>query len=257
MSGAIRVAEAHLTGGDAKGGTGAVVLLSDGDDNCGGNPVDATRSLVSKKVPTARLPAPRAGTHAFSSAAPDVATKGEIHLHTVGFQVTGAAERQLRDMSLAGNGVYYPATNYSDLSQALSSAVLADLGPEHEPVPATPLALEERTLNVTGGLLPVGLGASMAAGAAIYFIAASKQRGALQLMPATGPQAWTPATAGFCHACGAQHSGTRFCISCGAALAAPVSVQPAPAVCSRCNTPWTAGDRFCVTCGLPLSGEAA
>ncbi len=261
MSGALRVAEAHLSGGEARGATGAVVLLSDGDDNCGGNPVDAARSLASKRVTGAMIPsiAPAGSSRIFASTglAYELATKGEIRLHTVGFQVSSTAEKQLREMSVAGNGSYYPATNLSDLSQALGSAVVADLFPEHEPVPATPLALKEKTLNLWGGLVPLGGGAGLAVGAVVYAFTAAQGRRATGGATAV-PLRSQPFAADSCPACGAPRAGTRFCIRCGAALPETPAdpVQAAEPSCSQCGAGSMPGERFCSRCGSGLAHAA-
>ncbi|HXX61295.1 MAG TPA: adenylate/guanylate cyclase domain-containing protein, partial [Candidatus Sulfotelmatobacter sp.] len=51
-----------------------------------------------------------------------------------------------------------------------------------------------------------------------------------------------------CSNCGTENKvGRRFCVECGASLAA---------ACPSCGTPYEAGEKFCGTCGAALTGDA-
>ncbi len=72
-----------------KGLKNYIVLISDGTDNCGGNPILSAKNLLkSKRVQ---------------------------RLHTISFDTTHAKNQLLRNTAEAGNGSYYPSNNYTEL----------------------------------------------------------------------------------------------------------------------------------------------
>ena len=80
-------------------GTKAVILVSDGIETCGGNPVEASRVLLEAGL--------------------------DLKVHVVGFDVLGTpqAVEQLKQVAEAGGGRFFLAENADQLSQALQEAV--------------------------------------------------------------------------------------------------------------------------------------
>lgn len=76
-------------------GGGVIILLTDGEETCGGDPVAAAQYANSRGV--------------------DV-------VNVVGFALTGSAVTQMQNVAAAGNGQYYSADDASQLSSALSQA---------------------------------------------------------------------------------------------------------------------------------------
>ena len=76
-------------------GSGAIVLLTDGEETCGGDPVQA---------------------------ATDARAQGVDVINVVGFQLDQSAQTQMQSVSSAGGGRYYNASDASQLNQALQQA---------------------------------------------------------------------------------------------------------------------------------------
>jgi len=87
---------------DLAGVTGPkiVVLVTDGQENCGGNPGKAVKDLA------------RGGV--------------DVHVNIVGFALDQKSiKKQLAGWAKSGHGSYYNATGTSDLNQAVAQAVSA------------------------------------------------------------------------------------------------------------------------------------
>ena len=125
------------------------IILSDGQHNCSGDPIEAAETWHQEPInlpapgapmaaspadlgPTASLGVPdfgddlvaASGLHLGAGAAVDQDSSDETFpvLHTIGFGVDAAAEEQLRQVAAAGGGDYYPATSVQDLTEALGQA---------------------------------------------------------------------------------------------------------------------------------------
>ncbi len=70
-----------------------IILVSDGEETCGGDPVQAVKDLIAKGF--------------------------KLKLHAVGFNVDPKTQAQLQAISAAGNGQYYDARDGAALSSAL------------------------------------------------------------------------------------------------------------------------------------------
>lgn len=75
-------------------GNASIVLVSDGESNCGRDPCEVAKELL-----------------------PDVAVK----VHTIGFQIDGAGKEQLQCISTATDGKYLDADNADELAASLGS----------------------------------------------------------------------------------------------------------------------------------------
>lgn len=87
IEGALREAEGAFAG--KEGEVNRVVLVSDGIETCGGDPVEAARELNRSGI--------------------------EVEVDVVGFGVPGEEAAQLRQVALAGGGEYYDAQTGADL----------------------------------------------------------------------------------------------------------------------------------------------
>lgn len=76
--------------------TKVIVLLSDGEETCGGDPVEVLRKLREQGI--------------------------EIIVHAIGFNVDEVTRRQLEEIARFSGGKYFDARNAGALSSALSSA---------------------------------------------------------------------------------------------------------------------------------------
>ncbi|NDJ75917.1 MAG: VWA domain-containing protein [Chloroflexi bacterium] len=86
--------------GDFQGMSGPkeVLLITDGGESCGGDPVDVARQLASRDP--------------------------NLTIHVIGFDINDAeAEQNLREIPRVANGTYIPAETTGDLLQALSVAI--------------------------------------------------------------------------------------------------------------------------------------
>ncbi len=98
IEGALREAEGAFAG--KEGGVNRVILVSDGIETCGGDPVAAAARLHGSGI--------------------------EVQIDVVGFGVPNDASRQLRDIAAAGGGTYVDARTGADLDsyfRAQSEAV--------------------------------------------------------------------------------------------------------------------------------------
>ncbi|HTY82520.1 MAG TPA: VWA domain-containing protein, partial [Dehalococcoidales bacterium] len=101
----------------SRGQEGTIILLTDGIETCGGDPVAAARALN----PNLNL---KTKTSLFSRPV-YAATNIPIKLQVVGFNIAAASgtETLLKQIAQAGNGSYYPASNIQQLTKALNQAV--------------------------------------------------------------------------------------------------------------------------------------
>lgn len=74
----------------------SIILLSDGEETCGGDPVQAVKDLL--------------------------AAGFKVTVHTIGFKVDEKTKAQLEAVAAAGNGKYYSANNTGELTSALTEA---------------------------------------------------------------------------------------------------------------------------------------
>lgn len=112
----IRAAGAHMAQ-EASGKEGTVVVLTDGGESCGDDPVDAAatvyqmamRQQISRTSPWAMPVAYAAG--------------GDIVVSVVGFDIDDpTVEEQLRAIAEAGGGEFFSASDVQELNQALQRA---------------------------------------------------------------------------------------------------------------------------------------
>lgn len=90
-------------------GQKSVVLLSDGIENCGGDPVDFAK-WVGEKL------------------------KGMVKIYVVGFDVDDEGRKQLEAVANAGMGAYFDAANLDELAKALNK-VTVEVAAAPEPKP--------------------------------------------------------------------------------------------------------------------------
>ncbi len=81
---------------ESSSGHGTIILITDGEETCGGDPVDVASRIYNNKTGT---------------------------VHVVGYLVGGEAEAKARLIAAAGGGKYYSANSTVELKQAL-----ADIG---------------------------------------------------------------------------------------------------------------------------------
>jgi len=87
-----------------KGLKNYLLLISDGIENCGGNPLLAAKNLVqSKKV---------------------------MKIHTIGFDTTSSKILLLKNIAEAGNGSYFHLDDYEDLFQSFTTPELSSVNEE-------------------------------------------------------------------------------------------------------------------------------
>jgi len=110
----------------ASTGDRVMTLLSDGQETCGGDPVEAARQLNNS---SSRLPG---NPHSLAAAVklllnPGLQgqSSGTITLHIIGFNIPAGsfAEQQLQEVAAAGLGKYYSAGDEEELTEALQQAV--------------------------------------------------------------------------------------------------------------------------------------
>jgi membrane protease subunit (stomatin/prohibitin family) len=107
-------------------------------------------------------------------------------------------------------------------------------------------AMTTAAANPSGGAgAMAGAGVGLGAGLGIGYGMAGQMQGAFQ----QGPMS-------VCPKCSAQvPGGTRFCPSCGQAMAPPGQAGGAP--CPKCGQPVAAGVKFCPNCGASTAPPAA
>jgi Mg-chelatase subunit ChlD len=112
----IRAAGAHMAQ-EASGKEGTVVVLTDGGESCGDDPVDAAASVyqMTMRQQISRTP-PWAMPVAYAAG-------GDIVVSVVGFDIDDATvEEQLRAIAEAGGGEFFAASDVQELNQALQRA---------------------------------------------------------------------------------------------------------------------------------------
>ena len=123
-SGSTPLAEAIQQAGDymrqhARNSSRDIILLTDGEESCEGDPVAAAQSLNNPATSMRRWP--RLIPIVYAQEPP-------IRLHVVGFGITDpAVEQQLRQVADAGMGQYYPAGDEAELTNALTQAATVSL----------------------------------------------------------------------------------------------------------------------------------
>jgi hypothetical protein len=233
--------------GNAQGQEASIVLLTDGIETCGGDPIAAARALnPSLKFNWFFKPA------LASSSAP-------IKLQVVGFNIKDPTiEETLKQVAAAGNGNFYSASNVQQLTQELTRAVQEATGKK--------FAIQT-WWYIAGGAVFVllllimlsrrGRRAPAPAAAAASTDTVGQVRGF------AAPAAQAVQSAPFCPNCRSWAGiGDLFCVRCGSAVTAHASNQEIgiqsrqSAYCPKCGTPTVWGSAFCSTCGVALSLSA-
>jgi len=81
-------------------GRGTIILITDGEETCGGDPVSVASAIYSENIGT---------------------------VNVIGYQIGGDAEEQAKAIAAAGGGRYYPASDADELSSALTQISGGDL----------------------------------------------------------------------------------------------------------------------------------
>jgi len=76
-----------------EGAASSIILVSDGEETCGGNPVKIAEELCKANI--------------------------KVVTNVIGFNVSGSSETQLKAIANAGCGKYYPANNQEEMDNAL------------------------------------------------------------------------------------------------------------------------------------------
>jgi len=114
----------------ARSGDQAIILLTDGEESCDGDPVAAARA-INLQLPSSSLTPENAvvqGGRLPGLLAPAQGQRSQtspgIRLHVIGFDVPAGSdtEQQLQEIATAGTGRYYPAGTEVQLTQALTQA---------------------------------------------------------------------------------------------------------------------------------------
>ncbi len=133
---------------EGRGSEGRIILLTDGGENCAGDPVDAATSAHQVEVGSGRPGGalPPAGGPAYVSADPvpprgggllpagPAAQGGNVRLDVIGFQLDETTTQSMQQVAQAGGGVYVPAQNAAELNKAFETlAATVTSGSEGDP----------------------------------------------------------------------------------------------------------------------------
>ncbi|MCC6437833.1 MAG: VWA domain-containing protein, partial [Acidimicrobiales bacterium] len=141
---------------EGSGDDGRIILLTDGGENCSGDPIEAAGSIRQVEVGSRRtqnrslLPAspamvardPLPVRPAAASPAAPLAQDGNIRLDVIGFQLDEPTATAMREVARAGGGGYLPAENANDLSKAFARLTRAEVSTEGD---------DARTWGAAGG----------------------------------------------------------------------------------------------------------
>lgn len=116
----------------ASGRKARIVLLSDGEETCGGNPATAAREIVSGAVAALEIESPKdeaiAGGELMRALLPGeavAATGCPIVIDVIGFDIgAGFVGDQLRSVAVNGRGKYVTANSIQELEQAVREVVV-------------------------------------------------------------------------------------------------------------------------------------
>jgi Mg-chelatase subunit ChlD len=101
---------------EASGREGVIIVLTDGGESCGDNPVDAAASVYQMTLPRKISYAPMSVPVAYADG-------GDIKVSVIGFDIGDeTVEEQLRAIAEAGGGQYFAAGDVDELSTALKQA---------------------------------------------------------------------------------------------------------------------------------------
>jgi Mg-chelatase subunit ChlD len=115
LGASIRTAGGHMSA-EASGREGVIIVLTDGGESCGDNPVDAASSVYQMTLPRKISYAPMSLPVAYADG-------GDILVSVIGFDIGDATvEEQLRAIAEAGGGQYFAASDVDELSTALKQA---------------------------------------------------------------------------------------------------------------------------------------
>lgn len=92
ISDALKKAESILGKYSGDQNINSILLLSDGEETCGGNPIETAKRLKESGL--------------------------KVHVNVIGFDVAGNEEKQLQEIANAGGGDYFSAKKQDDLSRA-------------------------------------------------------------------------------------------------------------------------------------------
>ncbi|MFO7943539.1 MAG: VWA domain-containing protein [Anaerolineales bacterium] len=110
----------------ASTGDRVMTLLTDGQETCGGDPVEAARQLNNSSSQLEGHPySLAAGIKLLLHPGLKEQSSGTITLHIIGFNIPAEsfAEQQLQEVAAAGLGNYYPAGDEAELTEAMQQAV--------------------------------------------------------------------------------------------------------------------------------------
>ncbi len=203
-----------------------IVLLSDGEETCGGDPIQVARELAGQGH-TTFMPSLTIGPLA-SSPTGAVASPGDrIVVNAIGFDISEEGEQQLREIAAITGGSYYAADDKESLKQAVQQAASTGSGWVLWLIVIAVIAavaiLLVFVVTRSKKKVPVSAQAPLAA---VPPITVQAQTTPTQAPPATAQppvpinqQATQQNPTGFCSNCGSKLiAGSSFCPSCGKAL---------------------------------------
>jgi len=122
LGASIRSAGARLSQ-EASGKEGVIIVLTDGGESCGDNPVDAASTVYQMTLPR------KISRRAPLSVPVAYAAGGDIVVSVIGFDIgDSGVEQQLRDIATAGGGEFFTANNVDELNTALKQAAGSNAG---------------------------------------------------------------------------------------------------------------------------------
>jgi len=216
-----------------------MILLSDGEETCDGDPVDAAGQLNSS---SSTLPSEvfTVGGLIKNLFTPNILTQGTgtITLHVVGFGIEPGSETetQLRGIAAAGLGNYYQADDEIQLTEALKQAA-EDSGASQ---------FSFRWIWICGGSLLCLLGLAAVVGGIIFIARRSKksaQDGSLEITPSPTASKSEPSPP----AKKAEKAAKK-------TVKKTTEEKPAPIVCKSCGEGIKSNAKTCSHCGAPQSG---
>ncbi len=207
-----------------------MILLSDGEETCLGDPVGAARDLNGTSV----LPETIGGAFQLLTApAAYFQGSGTITLHVVGFGIApgSSAELQLQEIAQAGLGNYYQADDEVQLTEALQQAV-EDSPASRRQIPSW--------LWLCGGSLFVLASLGLVIAVLVGLNRRRKKREEPGPAPALPPEQLDRAPAGGPESLKENQAETG----------------RGKAYCTSCGTELQADDKFCSACGAPRGGKS-
>lgn len=242
ISSAVAYGDTPLAAAIAQGGTYmranastrdmVMILLSDGEETCQGDPVGAAVALNGSSALPDSL---GTAVQLLTRPAGYFQGSGTITLHVVGFGIPpgSPAEAQLQEVAAAGLGNYYQADDEIQLTEALQQAV--EDSPETRP-------LIPRWLWICGGSLLCLVGLGLGVGAVVWLTRRSRRQAGDPEVPA--PAGSPPETLE------ADPEEPPESLT-AAEVKAPGEVLQ----CPSCGRELQPEDQFCSACGAPRGGQ--